>query len=590
VKRTLFWGYGSIHRQLPKAQLLLKATKPGDGLLEGLRRPCWAWRRMAVLILAILSSTIPACTRSDDAEQQHGQTPRVASAPPNGGTYRRPLGNDPASLDPARITDHYAVAIANQIFDSLVEFDAHLNVLPALAQSWSASRDGLTWTFNLRQGVFFHNGREVTAEDVVYSLSRLLDPAVGSPRSWFLDKIKGASDFQSGTTKHLEGIQAVDRYTVKFVLSEPFAPFISTLGLPHTSVIPREEVERREAEFASAPVGTGAFRFVRWERGREIILEANERYFRRRPGLDRVQFVIFPGNVESDMLQAFQRGELEESPIPPESRRELLDAGKYHVIRKPLLGIRLLGFNIERPPFRQREVRQAFNYAIDKVRMNQEIQGDRFTVARGILPPGMPGYNPEVQGYSYQPDKAKTLLTQAGHPGGKGLEPVALASVGKSAEARQESQAVQQYLAAIGVQVDVQEFNDWPTFRKALKLGELQMFRYGWYADNPDPDNFLYPLFHSQSQENNFRYRNPRVDDLLDKARRETNDLRRVKLYREAEQLIMNDAPGVMLLHQTYEGLFQPYVEGIEVNALGGPYILMWKIRLKPGERASAKR
>jgi oligopeptide transport system substrate-binding protein len=590
VKRTLFWGYESNHRQLPKAQLLLKATKPRDGLLEGLRRPCWAWRQMAMLILAILSSTIPACTQSNDAEQQHGQTPRVASSPPSGGTYRRPLGNDPASLDPARITDHYAVAIANQIFDSLVEFDAHLNVLPALAQSWSASRDGLTWTFNLRQGVFFHNGREVVAEDVVYSLSRLLDPAVGSPRSWFLDKIKGASDFQSGATKHLEGIQAVDRYTVKFVLSEPFAPFISTLGLPHMSVIPREEVERRGAGFASAPVGTGAFRFVRWERGQEIILEANERYFRRRPSLDRVRFVIFPGNVESDILQAFQQGELEESPIPPDSRRALLDAGKYHVIRKPLLSIRLLGFNIERPPFHQREVRQAFNYAIDKVRMNQQIQGDRFTVARGILPPGMPGYNPEVQGYSYQPDKAKALLTQAGYPGGKGLEPVTLASVGKSAEARQESQAVQQYLAAIGVQVDLREFDDWPTFRKALALGELQMFRYAWYADNPDPDNFLYPLFHSQSQENLFRYRNHTVDDLLDKARRETNDLRRVKLYREAEQLITNDAPGVMLLHHTYEGLFQPYVEGIEVNALGGPYILMWKIRLKPGERASAKR
>jgi peptide/nickel transport system substrate-binding protein len=590
VKRALFWGYEFIQLQFPEAQLFVKDARLAHHRIEWVRRTSHPWWLFAVPLFVVLIFTISACTRSNDTEQPRGQSSQVTSKPPIGGIYRRPLGQNPVSLDPARITDLYAVSVANQIFDSLVEFDDHLNVLPALAQSWSASRDGLTWTFNLRQGVLFHNGREMIADDVVYSFSRLLDPAVGSPRSWFLNKIRGASEFQSGATNHLEGIKAVDQYTVKFILSEPFAPFISILGLPHTSIIPREEVERGQNSFASAPVGTGAFRFVRWEQGREIILEANERYFRRRPALDRVHFVIFPGNVQPEMLQAFQRGELEESPIPPESRQALLNTGKYKVIRKPLLSIRLLGFNLEQPPFDHLEVRQAFNYAIDKIRMNQQIQGDRYVVARGILPPGMPGYNPEVHGYAYQPDKAKELLAQAGHPGGKNLAPVMLASAGKSADVRQESEAVQQYLAAIGIQVDLQEFDDWPTFRKALERGELQMFRYAWSADYPDPDNFLYPLFHSHSQTNYFRYRNPTVDDLLDQGRREVSDLRRVKLYREAEQLIINDAPALMLLHHIYEGLFQPYVEGIEVNALGDPYIPMWKIRLKPDEPAIAIR
>lgn len=578
-----------MQQQFPEAQLLARHAKLAHRMLAWVQQTSQTLWPFAILLFVILTCTISACTRSNEAEQPHGQSSRVTRKLPSGGTYRLPLGNDPTSLDPAHITDHYAVAVANQIFDSLVEFDAHLNVLPSLAQSWSASKDGLTWTFNLRQGVLFHNGREVIADDVVYSLSRLLDPAVGSPRSWFLDKIKGSSEFRSGVAKHLEGIKAVDRYTVKIVLSEPFAPFINILGLPHTAVIPREEIERLGPGFASTPVGTGAFRFVRWERGREIVLEANERYFRRRPALDRVQFVIFPGNVQDEMLQAFQRGELEESPIPPRSRRQLLDSGQYRVIRKPLLSIRLLGFNIEQPPFDQREVRQAFNYALDKVRMNQEIQEDRYEVAQGILPPGMPGYNPEVRGYSYRPDKAKALLAQAGYQNGKGLPPVTLATGTKSEEVRQESRFVQQYLAAIGVQVDVREFNDWPTFRQALEHGALLMFRYGWFADYPDPDNFLYPLFHSQSQTNYFRYHNPTVDALLDKARREANDLSRVKLYREAEQLIMNDAPGIMLLHHIYEGLFQPYVEGVEVNALGGPYIPMWKVHLKPIDPVSAK-
>ena len=590
MTRILFWGCESIQRWLSALWLLDKGTNPVNGVMEWEQPTAQRLCQLALLFCIIMAAMISACTQSNEAEQPRVQSSRGSHEPLSGGTYRRPLGNDPGSLDPSHITDFYAVQVANQIFDSLVEFDAHLNVLPALAQSWSASRDGLTWTFNLRQGVHFHNGREVVAEDVVYSLSRLLDPAVDSPRSWFLDRIQGAAAFQSGAAKDLEGLKSLDRYTVKIVLSEPFAPFISILGLPHTSVIPREEVERLGAGFAAAPVGTGAFRFVRWERGREILLEANEQYYRKRAALDRIQFVIFPGSVQRDMLRAFQRGELEETPVPPQDLDELLAAGKYQVIRKPTLSIRLLGFNLERSPFDQEAVRQAFNYAIDKVRMNQEIQGDRYVVARGILPPGMPGYNPEVQGYDYQVNKAKALLAQAGHPGGKGLAPATLASSVKSDEVRRESQAVQQYLAAIGIQVILKDFDDWPVFRNALGLGEVQMFRYARYADYPDPDNFLYPLFHSQSQTNYFRYHNARVDDLLDRARRETNDLRRVKLYREAEQLIMNDAPGLMLSHHVYEGLFQPYVEGVEVNALGGPYIPMRKVRLKLNERTGVKR
>ena len=144
------------------------------------------------------------------------------------------------------------------------------------------------------------------------------------------------------------------------------------------------------------------------------------------------------------MLQAFERGELEESPLTPDRRKELLEAGDYQVIRKPTLSLRLLGFNLERPPFDQREVRQAFNYAIDKIRLNQEVQGGRYVVARGILPPGMPGYNPEVQGYSYDPDKAKQLLAQAGYPGGKNLAPVTLCNQQEISEVRRSLKLIQQ--------------------------------------------------------------------------------------------------------------------------------------------------
>ena len=590
MKWVRFWDYKSAQ------QLFLAARFPNKDIATGYRAAGRVLPYARILsqlaLLGLLASiiAIPACTRQDDAEQSREQPSPVSHEPPTGGIYRRPLGNDPASLDPARITDYYAVAVANQIFDGLVEFDTHLNVVPGLAQSWSASRDGIVWTFNLRKAVQFHNGREMTAEDVVYSLSRLLSPAVGSPRSWFLDKVKGASAFQDGSARELAGVRAVDRYTVQITLSEPFTPFISILGLPHTSIVPKEEVERLGADFATSPVGTGAFRFLRWERDQEITLEANEHYFLGRPALDRVRFLIFPGNAVGSMITAFERGELEESPIPPERRQALLASNTYKLIRKPVLSILLFGFNLERPPLNQREVRQAFNYAVDKIRMNREIQANRYVVARGILPPGMPGYNPEVQGYDYDPDKAKALLAQAGHPGGKGLTPVTIGSTLKSAEIRQESEAVQQYLTNIGVQVELGGFEDWPAFQRALEQGETQIFRYAWYADYPDPDNFLYPLFHSQSANNYFRYRNPTVDGLLDEARKETDDLRRVKLYREAEQLILNDAPGVMFLHRTYEELFQPYIEGIEPSALGDPYVSLRKVRLKRTEQTNTRK
>lgn len=553
----------------------------------------WVGRPLHTFILLLLiglSVAISACNQQDGVEKPRGaplEKPVERSA---GGTYRRPLGNDPATLDPARITDFYAVAVVNQIFDSLVEFDERLNILPSLAQSWSASRDGLVWTFNLRQGVKFHNGREMIADDVVYSLARLLDPTVKSPRSWFLDKVKGALAFQEGTATTLEGIKAVGRYTVQIILSEPFAPFTSVLGLPHLGIVPREEIERLGEDFSTAPIGTGPFRLVHWKRGQEIVLKANEHYFRKRPSLDYIRFIIFPGNVVDDMFAALERKELEESPIPASRRKQILDSGKFTVIRKPTLGIRLFGFNLDLPPFDQPEVRQAFNYAIDTTQLNQEILDRRHEVARGILPPGMPGYNPEVKAYSYNPEKAKALLAQAGHPEGKNLAPVTLGSSVKSAVSYQDYEGIRQYMARVGVHVELKEFDDWPTFRSALQQGKLQIFRYAWFADYPDPDNFLYPLFYSKSQTNYFRYRNPRVDRLLDDARRDLDDLHRVKLYREAEQLILNDAPGIMLMHHTYEGLFQPYVDGVTVSALGEWYIPMWKIRLKSHPQASVKR
>jgi oligopeptide transport system substrate-binding protein len=593
---------GSVIKVVPwrdaVVRYLLAETRALDRIIRTARRVIaklsqarrLSHRFIEVSLLVAVTLAISACSEQNEPKRPREASSQGTPTPAIGGTYRRPLRNDPSSLDPVKLVDLYGVAVANQIFDGLVAFDAHLNVVPDLAQSWSASRDGLVWTFHLRQGVQFHNGREMSAEDVVYSFSRLLNPAVGSRSSHLLDKVKGATEFRAGTTKVLEGIRAIDRYTVEVSLSEPFVPFISILGMPHTSIVPREEVERLGQDFGTAPVGTGPFRFMQWARGQEILLETNEHYFGGRPALDRVRFVIFPGGDQSVILKAFEQGELEESPLTPDRRKEFLEAATYKVIRKPTLSLVFYGFNVERPPFQKREVRQAFNYAIDKIRLNQEVYGGLYVVARGILPPGMPGFSPEVQSYDYDPARAKTLLAEAGHPGGKNLIPVTLSTSATRVKVREESQIIQHYLAVLGIQVGLQEFNDWPTFREALEQGNVQLFRHSWYADYPDPDNFLYPLFHSAGQRNYDRYHNPAVDRLLDDARRETDDLRRVKRYREAEQLILQDAPGMMLLHDTYESVFQPYVEGVVVSALGDPYVSLHKVWLTQTEKTSGRK
>ena len=239
-----------------------------------------------------------------------------------GGIYRRALAHDPATLDPAFVTDIYSRTVVRQIFNGLVQFDAHLKPIPAIAEFWETSRDGLTWTFTLRQGVKFHHGREVTAQDFVYSFTRLLDPQRPGPLKDFLRHIQGADEFLQGKTASVSGLKAIDRYIFQILLQEPYAPSLSVLGLGNAAVVPQEEVERLGDGFAHAPVGTGPFKFVRWEPNREIVLEANEHYHDGRPFLDSIRFKI-GGNSEEEFAQ-FLKGDLDETIVPSERTDEIL--------------------------------------------------------------------------------------------------------------------------------------------------------------------------------------------------------------------------------------------------------------------------
>jgi ABC-type transport system substrate-binding protein len=253
---------------------------------------------------------------------------------------------------------------------------------------------------------------------------------------------------------------------------------------------------------------------------------------------------------------------------------------EYQFFRKPTLSLLFYGMNCTRPPLMDTRVRQALNYAINKAKIVHEYVKDQFVPATTILPPGMPGYTPENAVYAYDPQKAEALLREAGYgPAQKKLS-LTILSASKSKLAQQELALVAADLATVGVELKFQYETDWPTFEATLSSGNFQLYRYSWIADIPDPDNFLKVLFGSNSRYNFMRYSNPEVDRILAQALAETDILKRVNLYRAAERITLRDAPMIPWLYLTFESVFQPYVKGLEISALGRPYIPLKKIWL----------
>lgn len=504
-----------------------------------------------------------------------------------GGTYRLALRDNPTTLDPARMTDIYAHAISNQIFDGLVQFDGLLNPVPAVAGFWKASPDGLTWTFYLRKGIKFHHGREVTADDFVYSFTRLLDPAIQSPAGSHFKYIRGANAFREGRASAVNGLQALNRHTLQIILEQPYAPFLSILAMANAKVVPREKVEAMGDQFGLQPVGSGPFVFQRWEQNRQIVLKPFQDYHEGCPFLDQLVFKM--GSKDLDSLNEFLNGGLEEVIVPVTKRREVQHDPRYRPyrhFRKPVLHLLYIGFNTAKEPFTNPKVRQAFNYAINKQAIVEDIRQGNSVIAKGILPLGMPGYNPQLKSYDYDPGRAKQLLAEAGYPGGKGLPEIDLWYSSRSEITRQELEVYQKNLADVGVILKIHEAANWRALKARLVRGEAMMFRVGWHSDIPDPDNFFFPLLASQSKTNRTFYQNPQLDQMLEAARRETDYRRRIRLYRDMERMMVQQAPWISQHHRVFEYLYQPYVRGMQITSLGAHYVPMKKIWLQKRKRS----
>ena len=479
----------------------------------------------------------------------------------SGGTLRAVFGTDPPTLDPAEATDLTSAAVIRQVFDALLELDDRLRPQPALAASFTVSTDQRVYTFRLRSGVRFHNGRELRAADVKYSFER----AARGKRPWVFDKITGARDVIAGRATDMTGLRVIDDLTVEIRLDRPFAPFLYLMAYDAASVVPREAVEGRGGGFASHPVGTGAFRFASWRRDDQLVLERFPGHFRGPAALDRVVFRIIPAEITR--FNEYRAGQLDLSDIPTGQCQSVQRDPHLRgdVAIWPTLGTQAVRFNVERAPFDDARVRRAIAHAIDPAIIVDRLLERCVTPARGLLPPALPGYNPEVKRLALDRELARRLLAESGHAGGKGLNPLAY-HFNTTDTNQRIAELLQAQLKEIGLALELRRL-DWAAHLKLVDGGSAGFFRQSWIADYPDPENFVTVLFHSKNvgaAGNTSRYRNPKVDRLLDEADAMAPGRPRDARYHEAEQTVIDDAAWVSLYHYSSRALIKPYVKGLE--------------------------
>ncbi len=504
-----------------------------------------------------------------EATPQETGTP--SSSTSGGGTLRL-LGRDPITLDPACATDTDSANYIVEIFGGLVTIDKDLQTVPDIAEEIPEpveNADGtVTYTFTLRRGVLFHKGdRQVTATDVKYSMERALDPSTLSlVAEVYLGDIVGVKEFVDGDADEVSGIQVADNYTLEITIDAPKPYFIAKLTYPTSFVVDRNQVEGSTCfsgtNWQRNPNATGPFRLKEWDLGQEIVLEPNERYHLGASSLDEVVYTLGGGSgitmYENDEVDAVGVGINDIERV-----RDPSDPLHAEFQEAPRMDVWYIGFNVEKPPFDDVKVRQAFAHAIDKDKLIEVVLRDAVVKADGVLPPNMPGYNPDLQGLEFDPQKAKQLLAESEYA--DGLPEIEIASSGRGASVGPVSEAIiAMWEENLGVKVSTSQ-TEAATFFQGLEDGDFQVFEVGWVADYPDPENFLKIKLYGPSKDNDNNYSNPEVDRLLEQADTEADEATRFSLYQQAEQIIVNDAPWILLFHDKFNVLIKPYVKGYQL-------------------------
>ncbi|MFW6100287.1 MAG: ABC transporter substrate-binding protein [Bacteroidota bacterium] len=492
-----------------------------------------------------------------------------------------------ATLDPAFAKSQTLIWPVHQLFNGLVQMDSALNVQPCIAKSWDISDDGKTYTFHLRNDVYFHDhhlfpdgeGRKVKASDFVYSLKRTYAPETASPGAWifnYLDKKKGP--------------QAINDSILQIHLKRPFPAFLGLLTMKYCSVVPREIVEHYGDEFGRHPVGTGPFHFKMWREGEKLIFRKNPHYFEkddqgnRLPYLDAVS-ITFISDKQSEFLE-FIKGDMDFlSGLSPANKNELLTRtgqlnpkykGEIKMYTQPYLNTEYLGFlvddsmeTVQNSPASDKLVRKAINYGFDRTKMMKYLRNNIGTPANnGFIPKGLPAFSKDsIKGYTYNPDKARSLLKKAGHPQGEGLSTIKLTTTD---DYKDLCEFIQHQLSDIGIKINI-EVSTGATFRDMVANSKLLFFRGSWIADYPDAENYM-ALFYSENFSpggpNYTHYENPEYDRLYEKALNTMDAKKRQRYYRQMDRMIIEDAPIVPLYYDQVVRFTRTNIKGLGNNPM----------------------
>jgi ABC-type transport system substrate-binding protein len=502
-----------------------------------------------------------------------------AGTPREANTLRLAFPGDIRSFDPAGAYDAGDVSILRLICRTLYDYDDKgESIVPLLAASLpDVSADLQTYAIEIRKGIHYSTGREVVAADFVYAWNRIMTVRPASPFASYFKSVAGAREVLDGKASEAIGFEAVDRYVLRVRLTQPDHTFLNVLCMPFTAPLPREEVEAAGEEFHRRPIGTGPYVLRDWQRNVRVRLERNPHQDGGAPpDVDAIEITLGLDSITSVLM--FERGEIDLIIAIPTTDYVHLKRQKRWESQITSLTVNetdYLIMNCEMPPFTDRRIRQAIACAVDRDRIVQTLHG-RATPARGVLPPGLPGYNPRLRGQTYDPDRARRLLSEAGHAGGLELTlwyPTVVANYARVGA------IVQQDLADVGVTVKPHPVSYDVFLSHIGKRGEVAFSLGGWFQDYPDPKTFLDTLFAgSQIAEmestNTSFFNDPEVNRLLDLAVNEPDRARRNVLYQQAEELIAEAAPMAFLYHHVQTSVAQPWVNG---NRLDPVFVLRYE-------------
>ncbi len=476
----------------------------------------------------------------------------------------------PITLDPAVAGEMSSHVYITHLYSGLVKLDEDLHVVADIAHDWTVSADGTRYTFELRDDVRFHSGRAVTAADFKYSWERACDPATGSGTApIYLGDIVGAQEMLAGDATELRGVTVLDDHTLQVDIESPRSYFIDKLTYTTAYVVDRETVAGGP-NWWREPNGTGPFTLARWEQGNVLELRRNADYYGTPALVDAVEFLLLAGVP----MTLYEQGHIDVVSVYTAYMDQVTDpANPLHLelVSTPELSLYYIGFDVTKPPFDDVYVRLAFCHAVDRERIVSVLFKDSVKRAGGLLPEGLPGFDPNVDPYAYDPDLARMLLEQSSYGSAEALPPIRITLSGYANH-------VPSYIAAamrgwkdhLGVEVSVRQLEP-EVFLYHIQDERDEMYSMGWIADYPSPQNFLGTLFSAGESYNISGYHNPDFEALLLQAAAETDEERQLDLYRRAEQLALEDPPALPLMYGVNHVLVKPYVSGFELNPMGVP-------------------